>query len=109
MRGIKRLLIKNEITDKLLQLPYLSLSGGLFTLKFLESVDLGTWEEYYVLLEIKKIEESPEYLAEVFKSMKMFMNELHKELPEITSLGIQDMDCGLSNYYILFYIIKNKL
>lgn len=110
MRGKKRLGVKNHMTDWILEEPYYLQTG--INLRFLESkrmvTETGEWEEYSVLYEVKKIKESPQYLSEVLKIIGQLLDRIGKSNLEIESMGIQEVECGLSDYYyVLIYIINN--
>lgn len=111
MRGKKRLGVKNLITERILERSYDSRNTGV-DLRFLESrkleTDYGSWEEYSVLYEIKKEMECPFYLSQSLEHLSEFLCEIGRL--NVESVGIQEIECGLSDYYyVLIYIINNGI
>lgn len=109
MKGRSRLAVKNNITQSLMSLDPESVPG--IRLKFLESQnhdeDSGTWANIYALFEIDKFQESTEYLNYVMKGLGKLIKTTCNQ-SNIDAIGIQEMECGLPNYYyILFYILSN--
>ena len=111
MHGQKRLGVKDEITERILGFDYATETPGL-GLKFLDTQkftgETGEfWAEYNILFEVLKYKDSdPIFLSYVFglveKAMLMF-----KDLGEFDSMGIQEVECGDSDYYyILIYLLK---
>lgn len=108
MKGLSRLEVRNEITKAILELNP-ELTPGI-NLKFLESkkrnTDNGSWVEYNVLLEIQKREETARYLSFAFENLSNLVKSL-SDL-NIESIGIDEMDCGESDYYyVLIYILSD--
>ena len=99
MKGRSRLGIKNELTETLLEIPDIA---------FLEArsreTDFGTWEEYYALFSLRKIED-PEFLSYITFRMKSIFNIIVKF--GVDNSGIQEFECSDCNYNLLIYIIKN--
>lgn len=108
MRGQKRLEVRDLVTERILGFDY-NTSPGL-SLKFLETRNKesegGSWTEYSVLYEIKKITETPHYMAHVFELLFRSVGLLLKDI-QVDSMGLQEVECGLSEYYVLIYIISN--
>lgn len=108
MKGQKRLDVRDQVTQKVLDFDYTKSPG--LSLRFLEARNRqgeeGGWTEYNILYEIKKISETPGYLAYVFELLYRSVGTLLKDLP-VESMGIQEVECGLSEYYVLIYIISN--
>lgn len=101
MKGSKRLQVRDEVTEKILELP-----PGVIDLQFLESKRFSGWNEYNALFRIKKIKESAPYFEVIFGSLSRLMKDLSDI--ENDGLGIQEVECGLPDYYyVLIYIIKN--
>lgn len=110
MKGIKRLQVKDEVTECILGFPYDKSTGGIVKLQFLESRNFegpgGKWNEYNALFRIEKIKESAAYMGAVFEALSHLMKGLCQL--ENDGFGIQEVECGLADYYyVLIYIIKN--
>lgn len=109
MKGTKRLEIKNELTDRILGFDYQTQTPGI-RLRFLETrykdLDLGGWVNYNVLLEIDKYNDTPKYLSHIFSSISKAVSEWDNNINLIDVVGIQEVDCGESEYYyVLLYIL----
>lgn len=108
MRGNKRLGIKNDITEQILEQGK-ELNG--LKVKFLESrnkeTNSGSWTEYNVLLEVLKLDENNvEYLSSIFSMLSSLLKNL-KHLDNIDSIGIQEVDCSLPKYYYFLIYIQS--
>lgn len=68
--------------------------------------ETGNWRGYQVLYEIDKYKDMPDYLSHVFKCLgKIIYSFSHLD---ISSMGIQEVDCSYSDYYyILIYILSD--
>ena len=108
MRGNKRLGIKNDITEQILEQGK-ELNG--LKVKFLESrnkeTNSGSWTEYNILLEVLKLDENNvEYLSSIFGMLSSLLKNL-KHLDNIDSIGIQEVDCSLPKYYYFLIYIQS--
>lgn len=108
MKGLSRLEVRNEITKAILELNP-ELTPGI-NLKFIENkkknTDNGSWVEYNVLLEIQKREETVRYLRFAFENLSNLIKSLSGL--NIESIGIDEVDCGESDYYyVLIYILSD--
>lgn len=108
MRGNKRLGIKNDITEQILEHGK-ELTG--LKVKFLESrnkeTNSGSWTEYNILLEVLKLDENNvEYLSSIFGMLSSLLKNL-KHLDNIDSIGIQEVDCSLPKYYYFLIYIQS--
>ena len=62
--------------------------------------------EYNVLLEIQKREETARYLSFAFENLSNLVKSLSGL--NIESIGIDEVDCGESDYYyVLIYILSD--
>lgn len=108
MRGQKRLGVKDQVTERILEFDYTQSPG--LSLRFLETrnkeTEEGSWTEYNVLYEIKKISETPQYMNHIFELLYRSIGNVLRDL-EVDSMGLQEVECGLSEYYVLIYIISN--
>ena len=108
MRGQKRLGVKDQVTERILDFDYTKSPG--LSLRFLETrnkeTEEGSWTEYNVLYEIKKISETPQYMNHIFELLYRSIGNVLRDL-EVDSMGLQEVECGLSEYYVLIYIISN--
>jgi hypothetical protein len=110
MKGRKRLQVKDDFTEFLLEYDYNKGLRGTGDLVFLQSRDvkgdLDHWTEYDILIGIKKIEECPRYLSFVmFQLYEFLCDDLSGH--GLKGFGIQEVECSLDDYYyILFYAIR---
>jgi len=99
LKGRYRLGIDNEISKRILEYD----TKG-FRIRFLETKIINSsWEEYYILFEFEKYNSSLQYLSYIFKEISKFLQNFQDFNLES---GIQEVDCGGSNYYILIYLIN---
>ena len=108
LRGDRRLMVENEITDTILGQSESDTPG--LRLKFLESrkrsLGEGDWTEYFVLYKMKKWVETAGYLEYVFSCLSKLVGKL-KGLP-YDSIGLQEVDCSEpGSYYVLIYILSD--
>ena len=108
MKGKRRLGVKGVVADTIQSIPWDKFPGA--DLKFIESravdTEYGQWEEFNLLIEIKKVIESPRWLSHVFNILDVIGQSL-KDL-NVDRMGIQQVECGLPGYYyVLIYIIDN--
>jgi hypothetical protein len=108
MRGQRRLQIKNKLTDYITEYPF---DKRGVKLQFLESINImgeeKPWEEYKVLLKIPKIKEDSEYLGSALEAVGKFMKDMKACKDCYETIGIQEIECGLGNYYfVLIYLIN---
>lgn len=108
LRGDRRLMVENEITDTILGQSEADTPG--LRLKFLESrkrsLEDGDWNEYFVLYKMKKWVETAGYLEYIFSCLSKLLGKL-KDLP-CDSIGLQEVDCSEpGSYYILIYILSD--
>lgn len=98
----------NNITRTILYLDPETVPG--IRVKTLEQVrrleDSGSWDEYYILYEIDKYSDTPNYISHIFKCLGKAMNSLSSL--EIDSIGIEEVACDYSDYYyVLIYILSD--
>lgn len=108
MKGKRRLGVKGEIADAIQSIPWDKFPGA--DLKFIESqaieTEHGQWEEFSLLIEIKKVIENPQWLRHIFNVLDIIGQSLVSL--NVDRMGIQQVECGLPNYYyVLIYIINN--
>lgn len=112
LKGEERLMVRDEVTAGI-HATISKISGKLpIRLAFLNSVKRETWVEYGLLLEIPKAEEHIKYLSyefeEIGKFLKILEDTLDYENTKIDSVGIEEVETGLPNYYyILIYMLKD--
>ena len=117
MKGVKRLGVKNEFTERILEMFNLKAVPGI-RLKFLETIhretDYGSWDEYKILLEALKLEEhNLEYLGvmmgNVHRAIQVNLRETGiVKQGEDVDVGLQEVECSIPNYYyFLIYINSN--
>ena len=107
-KGKARLAVKNDITRTVFNIDPETFPG--IRLKFIESSSkkecCGSWIEYNVLLEIDKYKDNAEYLSFVLKNLGKLLKSIDNV--RIESMGIQEVECGLPDYYyILIYILSD--
>lgn len=100
---------KDEISKFILSLDTEKVPGirvKTLNMKINSNTEEGDWSEYQVLYEIDKYKDMPDYLSHVFKCLgKIFNSFSHLD---ISSMGIQEVDCSYSDYYyILIYILSD--
>jgi len=105
MRGYKRLEVDDDITQRLLGFDYSLLPG--LNLRFLETKKKeNDWTEYLILYQVQKYRDTTQYFKHIFDILSVISKELAK-ITDIDSIGIQEVECGLTNYYyFLIYILK---
>ena len=101
MRGKSRLEVRDDLTESLLSLDFPKVS---FLESRLHDTEYGTWKEYYVLFNLRKIE-SPEYFKYLFFQINQVFSLLRGY--KIDSSGIQELECSNNGYELLIYIIKD--
>lgn len=101
MKGRSRLEIKDDLTESLLNLEFPKV---LFLESRKKETDYGIWKEYYILVDLKKIE-SPEYFKYLFFQINKIFSLLRKY--NIDSSGIQELECSNNSYELLIYIIRD--
>lgn len=109
MKGLKRLEVSNELTDKILCYNYSEETPGI-RLKFLETrnkeSEVGDWVNYNILFEVDKYNDTPKYLEHVFSSISKIVKDWESEIKFIDVVGIQEVDCDEAEfYYVLLYIL----
>lgn len=107
-KGKARLEVKNNITKAIFNLDPEMFPG--IKLRFLETRSKeevsGSWIEYNVLLEIKKYQDTSEYLSFILKNLGKLLKSIDNI--GIDSIGIQEVECGLPDYYyLLIYILSD--
>lgn len=109
LKGKTRLEVKSKISQKILEFDFTDTPG--ISLRFLETKkkveEFGSWNEFNILLEIPKLEETSNYLGYVILELSKFIKRLGLGL-NIDSIGIQEINCSNPNYYyILLYILSD--
>lgn len=107
-KGKARLAVKDDITKAIFNLDPEMFPG--IRLRFLESSQKseinGSWVEYNVLLEVEKYQDTTEYLSFILKNLGKLLKSINNL--KIDSIGIQEVECGLPDYYyILIYILSD--
>lgn len=107
-KGKARLEVKNSITRAIFNLDPEMFPG--IKLRFLETrykkEVSGSWVEYNVLLEIRKYQDTSEYLSFILKNLGKLLKSIDNI--GIDSIGIQEVECGLPDYYyLLIYILSD--
>lgn len=103
MKGLTRLAIEDELTSAILSAKFSHYSG--LNLRFLETKKHSDWTEYSILLELRKSEETILDFITGLNQVSRFLEEVIEF--DVDSIGIQETDCGSSDYYyILIYILK---
>ena len=103
MKGLTRLAVEDELTSAILNAKFSHYSG--LNLKFLDTKKYTDWTEYNILLELRKSEETVLDFITRLNQLSRFLEEVIEF--DVDSIGIQEIDCGSSDYYyILIYILK---